>query len=82
MIRALAVPGKNIRNVAADRKAFEKVVFAYFVLRVYNLQGWTCKPMGDYSLSNSKHLQATGTTYNDEKLCWYWIGTKKFWNEK
>jgi hypothetical protein len=81
MIRALAVLGKNIRNVVADRKAskiLKKVVFANFLLWVYNLYGWTCKPMDDYSLSNSKHLQATGTTHNDEKLCWYWIGTKKF----
>lgn len=38
---------------------------------------WTCKPSDDYSLNNENNLQATGTTYNDEKCLWYWIGTKK-----
>ena len=42
----------------------------------YNFHRWTCKPTDDYSLKSPTNLQATGTTHNNEKMQWYWNGTK------
>ena len=42
----------------------------------YNFHRWTCKLSDDYSLNSQPNLQATGTTHNNEKMQWYWIGTK------
>lgn len=47
---------------------------------IYNFLMWTCKPSDDYSLNNEDYLQATGTTHNNEKWQWYWIGTKNLCN--
>ena len=43
----------------------------------YNFHRWTSKPTEIYSVSSKRNLQATGTTHNNEKIQWYWIGTKK-----
>ena len=59
-----------------------KFPLADFAILAYNIHRWTCKTSGDYSLNNTNDLQATGTTHNNEKMQWYWIGTKNMWNEK
>ena len=42
----------------------------------YNFHRWTSKPTEYYSVNSKKNLQATGTTHNNERMQWYWIGTK------
>ena len=33
-------------------------------------------------MNSKRNLQATGTTHNNEKMQWNWIGTKNVRNEK
>lgn len=42
----------------------------------YNFHRWTSKPTEYYSVNSKINLQTTGTTHNNEKMQWYWIGTK------
>ena len=40
------------------------------------------KPPVELVVADLIDLQATGTTHNNEKMQWYWIGTKNMLNEK
>ena len=53
-----------------------KLFLAEISLGDYNFHRWTSKPTENYSVSSKRNLQATGTTHNNEKMQWYWIGTK------
>ena len=54
-----------------------KILIVELVVADYNFHRLTCKPTEYYSVNSKKNLQATGTTHNNEKMQWYWIGTKK-----
>ena len=53
-----------------------KFLIAELAVADYNFHRWTSKPTEYYSVNSKKNLQATGTTHNNERMQWYWIGTK------
>ena len=53
-----------------------KLLLAEILVGAYNSNRWTRKPTEYYSVNSKKDLQATGTTHDNEKMQWYWIGTK------
>ena len=58
--------------------SYKKIFLAEILAEAYNFHNrWASKPTEYYSVNSKKNLQATGTTHNNEKMQWYWIGTKK-----
>ena len=53
-----------------------KLLLVEILVGAYNSNRWTSKSAEYYSVNSKKNLQATGTTHNNEKMQWYWIGTK------
>ena len=56
--------------------SYKKIFLTEILAEAYNFHGWTSKPAENYSANSKKNLQATGTTNNNERMQWYWIGTK------
>lgn len=53
-----------------------KLLLAEIFVGTYNFHRWASKPTEYCFVNSKKDLQATGTTNNNERMQWYWIGTK------